>query len=124
MPKLRFSFGGPACCSSLPISLAILSVIGDNMFLLIGIIACDQSHCRFGGAKIDRLVRDVGFDINEISRFTDNRILQLLAVTRIHPTFEQVNSRFIPLVKVRLSRAARGMIIKFMEMFFAPAVTS
>src|SRR5262249_60868786 len=42
--KLRFCFRGPACCSLLPISLAILSVIGDNMFLLVGIIACDQSH--------------------------------------------------------------------------------
>jgi hypothetical protein len=68
------------------------------MFLLVGIIACDESQCRFGGAKIDGLMRDVGFNINEISRFTDNRILQLLAVTRIHPAFEQVNSGFIPLV--------------------------
>ena len=68
--------------------MAILSVIGDNMFLLVGVIACDQSHCRFGGTEIDGLVRHVGFDINEISRFTDNRILQLLAVTRIYPAFE------------------------------------
>jgi hypothetical protein len=45
------------------------------MFLLVGIIACDESQDRFGGAEIDRFVRHVGFDINEISRFTDNRIL-------------------------------------------------
>ena len=60
------------------------------MFLLVGVIACDESHHRFGGAKIDRLVRYVGFDINEISLFAGYRILQLLAVTRIRPTLEQV----------------------------------
>ena len=68
------------------------------MFLLVGVIACDESQCRFGGAKIDGLVRHVGLDVNEISRFTDDRILQLLAVTRIHPAFEQVNGGFISLV--------------------------
>ena len=47
----------------------------DNMFLLVGIVACDESQDRFGGAEIDRFVQHVGFDINEISRFTDNRIL-------------------------------------------------
>jgi hypothetical protein len=73
------------------------------MFLLVGVIACDQSHCGFGVAKIDGLVPHVGVDIDEISRFTDNRILQLLAVTRIHPAFEQVNGAFITLVQVRLS---------------------
>src|SRR5262245_58779594 len=92
---------------SLPISLAILSVIGDNMFLLVGVITGDESHCWFGGAKIDGLVRHVGVDINEISLFTDNRILQLLAVRRIHPAFEQVNSGFISLVQMRLSSAGR-----------------
>ena len=60
-----------------------LVAIGDNMFLLVGIIACDESHDGFGGAEIDRLVQHVGVDINEISGFIDNRVLQLLAVTRI-----------------------------------------
>ena len=68
-----------ADCSwnAIPLCLQVdsLSAIGDNMFLLVGIIACDESQDRFGGAEIDRFVRHVGFDINEISRFTDNRIL-------------------------------------------------
>jgi hypothetical protein len=69
--------------------LGDLSVIGDDMFLLVRIIARDESQGRFSGAKIDRLVRYVGFNINEISFLTDDRILQLLAVARIHPAFEQ-----------------------------------
>src|SRR5215472_16197766 len=86
----------------------ILSAIGDNMFLFVRIIACDQSHDGLGGAEIDGLVRNVGFYINEISRFTDNRILQLLAVASIRPVFEHVNSGFISLVQVRLSSTGGG----------------
>ena len=77
------------------------------MFLLIGIIACDESQDGFGGAKIDRLVRHVCFDINEISLLTDKRILQVLPVARIHPASEHVNGGFTTLVQVRLSSAAK-----------------
>ena len=40
-----------------------LSAIGDNMFLLVGIITVNKSQDRLGGIEIDRFVRHVGFDI-------------------------------------------------------------
>ena len=76
------------------------------MLLLVRIIARDERQGGFGGAKIDRLVRYVGLDINEISLVTDNRILQLLTVARIHPAFEQINGGFIALMQVRLGGAS------------------
>src|SRR6266404_6549399 len=84
-----------------------LCVISDNMLLFVRIIARDESQGGFSGAKIDRLVRHVGFDINEISLLTDNRILQLLPVARIHLAFEQINGGFIALMQVRFGSASR-----------------
>jgi len=58
-------FSDPPYSSMRIAFIALFPRVSDNMFLLVGIIARDESQNGFGGAKIDGLMRDVGVDINE-----------------------------------------------------------
>ena len=47
-----------------------------DAFLLIGIGAGNDRLGRFGLAEVDRLMRQIGGDIDEVARFVDNALLR------------------------------------------------
>ena len=63
---------------------------------------------RLGIAQIDRLVWDVRRDEDEIAGLVDHRLSQSRAVPRLDASFEEVNSRLVTTVDVRLGRPAGG----------------
>jgi hypothetical protein len=51
--------------------------------LLLGIVARHNGDCRLRVAEIDGLMRQIGWDENEVAGVVDDALLQPFAVTRL-----------------------------------------
>ena len=70
-------------------------IVGDDAFLLVRVIAGDQGFGRFGGTQVDRLVRHIRRDEDEVARFVDDRLAQTRPIAGFDPSFQQVDGGVI-----------------------------
>src|SRR3982751_2334321 len=79
----------------------------DDAFLLVGVCTGEHGDARFGRARVEREMRNAGRDVNHVSRFAGDVLLELVAEPHFAMATDDVNRGFMPLVQVRLCPATR-----------------
>ena len=78
----------------------------NDVLLLVRIIAGDDCDSGFRLAQIHWLMWYVCRDEDKVSGRIHHALFEPFAVARLHSTLHEIDSGFIPLVNVPLSRAA------------------
>jgi hypothetical protein len=92
----------------------------DNAFLFAGVGAGDDRGDRFGLTRVERQVRNISRDVEEIPGLYDRMVLEALAVPHVRDAAQCVDRSLVPRTLWAKARPPGGMMTTCIWIAFEP----